>query len=307
MDTMEKKEKNSILIVDDSPNNLNVLFHLLRDDYTLYVAKNGLSAVEIAKAHTPDLILLDILMPDMNGFEVLRILKGLSTTKHIPIIFITALVDAKDEEAGLAMDAADYISKPFVPGIVRLRVGNQIKMVNYLREIERLSKMDELTKLANRRSFNEKLASEWGRAQREQTALGLIILDVDKFKIYNDTYGHQHGDIVLKTIAQILEEITQRSSDFVARWGGEEFIVLLPNTDADGAMKVAEKIRTEVEITEIPHQDGVSKVTVSAGVNVVVPDVNTIVDKYISDADEALYRAKSEGRNRVSMAGWLEL
>jgi len=304
---MEKKEKNSILIVDDSPNNLNVLFHLLRDDYTLYVAKNGLSAVEIAKAHTPDLILLDILMPDMNGFEVLRILKGLSTTKHIPIIFITALVDAKDEEAGLAMDAADYISKPFVPGIVRLRVGNQIKMVNYLREIERLSKMDELTKLANRRSFNEKLASEWGRAQREQTALGLIILDVDKFKIYNDTYGHQHGDIVLKTIAQILEEITQRSSDFVARWGGEEFIVLLPNTDADGAMKVAEKIRTEVEITEIPHQDGVSKVTVSAGVNVVVPDVNTIVDKYISDADEALYRAKSEGRNRVSMAGWLEL
>ena len=300
MESSEKK--NTILIVDDSADNLKILIHLLRDDYTLLVAKDGASAVEMAKAHTPDLILLDIIMPDMDGYEVLRIVKSTCETKHIPVIFITALDDAKDEEAGLAMDAADYISKPFVHGIVRLRVGNQIKMVNYLKEIERLSKMDELTKLANRRSFNEKLASEWGRAQREQTALGLIILDVDKFKTYNDTYGHQHGDTVLRTIAQTLEMITQRSSDFVARWAGEEFVVLLPNTNADGAMKVAEKIREEVEKTEIPHQDGISKVTISAGVNVIIPDVDSSVNKYISDADEALYRAKGEGRNRVSMA-----
>jgi len=299
-----KERKNSILIVDDQASNINVLIHLLRDEYTLHVAKEGSVAIDLASRHAPDLILLDILMSDMDGYEVLRQLRAIAATQNIPIIFITGLDSQEDEERGLSMNVADYISKPFSPTIVKLRVRNQIRMINYMREIERLGMTDALTGLSNRRSFNDALEKEWARAIREQQPLSLIMLDIDKFKNYNDTYGHQHGDVVLQTLANVLNTTIRRPADFIARWGGEEFVILLPMTDENGALQVAEKAREAMESSRIPHPDGfTTKATISAGVAGFVPDAGSVLDKFISEADKALYAAKEKGRNRVVSAG----
>ena len=275
----------------------------MRDEYTIYAAKDGDTAMQMATNHLPDLILLDIIMSGMNGYEVVNNLRSIESTKHIPIIFISGLVSKEDEERGLSMEVADYISKPFTPQIVKLRVRNQIRMINYMREIERLGMTDALTGLSNRRSFNSTLRKEWLRAIREQEPISLIILDIDRFKNYNDTYGHQHGDAVLQTVAEVLTRTVKRATDFVARWGGEEFTVLLPATDIEGASRMAEKIRQEMERAEIPHPDGfTTRVTISAGVNGLIPNKGSEADAFISDADRSLYTAKDTGRNRVVSA-----
>ena len=300
---MDEEKKNTILIVDDEITNLNLLIHALRNTYTLFVAKSGPAAIEMAKNHLPDLILLDIVMGEMDGYEVLRSLRDIEITQSIPVIFISGMNSQEDEEKGLALGVADYISKPFSPNIVKLRVRNQIRMINYLREIEHLSMTDALTGLSNRRSFNATLQREWGRAVRENESISMIILDIDMFKNFNDTYGHQHGDAALKIVAKVIVGTIKRPADFVARWGGEEFTVLLPSTDMDGAMVLAEEIRAAVEKIEIPHDDGfITRATISAGVSHLMPNKNSAVDKFISDADRALYSAKGQGRNRVVSA-----
>jgi len=294
--------KNSILIVDDDAGNLNKLVRLLRRDYTLYVAKDGYKAVEVAKRHLPDLILLDIIMPEMDGYEVVAALRVHDDTKNIPIIFITGLDSEEDEELGLALEVADYISKPFRDGIVRLRVENQIKMVNILRTIEKMSYIDALTGLPNRRSFNAQLSREWNRAIRETTPLSLAVMDVDFFKRYNDTYGHPQGDVLLQTIARVFTQSLRRSTDFVARWGGEEFTVLMPLTDSEGALDMAERMRVNVAATEVLLENGtVTQVTISLGVNTLVPTPSCDMGELVAGADKALYIAKREGRNRTEL------
>jgi diguanylate cyclase (GGDEF)-like protein len=200
------------------------------------------------------------------------------------------------------MNAADYISKPFSQEIVQLRVQNQIKIVNQMRTIERLSMIDQLTGIPNRRSFDERVRLEWKRSIREgiDNSISILVLDVDHFKNYNDTYGHQQGDVALQTVAGMFSKLLKRSSDFAARWGGEEFIILLPDTPLEGAMEIAENIRSNIEKTEIRHADGTkTKVTVSIGANAENPTVDSPVDAFISRADKALYAAKAAGRNRV--------
>jgi len=298
---MENQRMNSILIVDDEVLNLKMLRSVLHEEYTVYTAKDGLSAIEIATANKPDLILLDIIMPEMDGYEVLTILKSNVITRHIPIIFITGLDSKAEEEKGLSMDAADYISKPFSPGIVNLRVKNQIQIVNQIRTIELLSNLDQLTQIPNRRSLDQQVFSEWGRSMRENIPLSLLMIDVDKFKIYNDTYGHLQGDIVLKMVAKAIVATLHRAGDFAARFGGEEFCVLLPGADIVGAMLVAEQIRAAVESLVIHCEDGTgSKVTVSIGAHSLIPEglTDTIPD-LIDRADNALYIAKEAGRNCV--------
>ena len=300
---MDTEQKNSILIVDDEPSNLRLLSHILDPLYTIYTAKNGENAIEKAKEFLPDLILLDIIMPDMDGYDVLRALKNMDTTKHIPVIFITGLSSSEDEEKGLSLDAADYISKPFSSKIVKLRVHNQIQIINQVRTIEYLSKIDQLTDIPNRRSFDEKMHIEWHRAVRENTSVSILMIDIDNFKIYNDTYGHQQGDVVLQTMGKILKRVLMRPTDSYARWGGEEFTVLLPNTGLSGAMNIAEHIREDMQKYEIPCVDGtITRVTLSIGVNSIKPLQNSSVDLFISDADEALYTAKRTGRNKVAHA-----
>ena len=297
---MDKATRNSLLIVDDQKFNRDVLTRILSSEYTIYTAKNGMNAIERAIEYLPDVILLDIVMPEMDGYEVLKTLKSIDETREIPVIFISALAGSEDEEKGLSYDAADYISKPFSGAIVKLRVRNQIQIVNQLRTIESLSMTDQLTGVPNRRSLDKRLNMEWSRAIRDKTSLSVLIMDLDRFKNYNDTYGHQQGDVALKTAAKIFTRSLKRQSDFIARWGGEEFAFLLPNTASEGAFDVAEYIRANVENTDIPCSDGsITKITVSAGVNSQIPTPDSCIEFFIAGADEALYTAKKTGRNRV--------
>jgi diguanylate cyclase (GGDEF)-like protein len=297
------EEKNSLLIVDDENINLKVLNQILGSEYTLYTASNGKSAIEKAKEYKPDLIILDIVMPEMDGYETLKEIKRSDDIKHIPVIFITGLSNDMDEEKGLSLNAADYITKPFSATIVKLRVHNQIQIVNQLRTIENLSMKDQLTNIPNRRSFDERLNMEWKTAVRDQTPISILMIDIDKFKHINDTYGHQKGDIVLQEIAKTYPKAFHRPSDFAARWGGEEFVALLPHTHSDGAMEIAEKIRSVIEEMEIRlGKDASYRITVSIGVNTIIPAVETSIDSFITNADMALYEAKDTGRNRVVLA-----
>jgi diguanylate cyclase (GGDEF)-like protein len=295
-----KAKENSLLIVDDENSNLKFLSHILGEDYTIFSATNGASAIEKAKEYKPDLILLDILMPGLDGYQTLSELKNTEETKKIPVIFITGLDTAKDEEKGLSLDAADYIVKPFNPTVVKLRVRNQIQIVNQMRTIECLSMIDQLTNIPNRRSFDDRLKVEWKHAIREHEPISMMISDLDRFKAVNDTYGHQQGDVVLQKIAELFSKILKRPSDFAARWGGEEFVVLMPNTSLEGALDVAEKLRREVEETLISNANGPDiKITISIGVTSILPAADSSMDAFFSKADKALYTAKEAGRNKV--------
>lgn len=299
---MSPHEKFSILVVDDEKSNIDVLHHILKEEYTVYVAKNGQNAIRMARDHIPDLILLDVIMPDMSGFEVLEELKISGMTRNIPVIFITGLNNAEDEEKGFILGAVDYITKPFHRAIVKARVRTHLKIIEQMRVIERLSMLDALTNIPNRRSFNDQLNREWGRAVRNKTPISLLIIDVDKFKKYNDSYGHPQGDALLQAISVVFEQSLKRSTDFVARWGGEEFTILLPETDLNGAKEIAEKIRANIENLVIPCADGSpTSTTVSIGVNSESPVLGRPVAGFVSRADEALYAAKASGRNRVNI------
>jgi len=300
---MREEEKNSILIVDDEKSNLKFLSSILKTDYTIYTAKGGEDAIKKAEDLLPDLILLDILMPEMSGHEVAAALKNSKKTKEIPIIFISALGSSEDEEKGLTLEAVDYISKPFAPEVVKLRVRNQIQTINQLRASKYLSMTDPLTNMPNRRSFDNRFNMEWSHAMRVKAPISIFMLDVDKFKAFNDTYGHEHGDMVLQTVSSVITQTLKRPTDFAARWGGEEFIVLLRDMGINGALDLAEKIRSNIESTRIPCPDGsTTNVTISIGIAVqeTMP-CGCSNSEFLSRADKALYTAKETGRNRVCL------
>jgi len=290
--------KKKILIVDDDRMNITALVHFLKEQYEIIVATDGTTALETAKEQIPDIILLDILMPDMSGFDVLTKLKNSAVTMNIPVIFLTGLNNAADEEKGLSLGAVDYITKPFNKAIVRERIKTHTKMYDYIRTIEKLCMLDALTGLSNRRGFDTRMEAEWGRAHREKKTLGLIIIDIDNFKKYNDTYGHPEGDNVLQAISVMLIKTIHRSSDFIARWGGEEFCVLLPDTDLEGTYNIAEQIRCNVMKITTPHIDGKSTfITVSLGANSIIPGDNDLAANFIDEVDKLLYAAKRKGKN----------
>jgi diguanylate cyclase (GGDEF)-like protein len=291
--------KFSILVIDDEKSNILALTGILSEDYRVLAVMDSLDAVETVLEDMPDLILLDILMPEMDGYEIITALKANEKTQHIPVIFITGLDTAEAEEKGLVLGAADYIPKPFNAAIVKIRVRNQVKILDQYRTIERISLLDQLTGIPNRRSFENRIRLEWGKAAREQMPLSLLVIDIDRFKIYNDTYGHQQGDTVLQTLAQSFSVILKRPADFAARWGGEEFTVLLPNTNPSGAMEVAEQMRHYIENMVIVLNDTITRITLSIGVFTRMPGFSCSIDEFITNADKALYRAKNTGRNRV--------
>ena len=302
-ETKWTEKKNTVLVVEDDALSITVLTQILQDDHIVHVEKDGTNAVETARRLLPDLILLDVVMPKMNGFEVMTRLKAMQVTSTIPVIFITGLSNPQDEEKGLALGAADYIHKPFSPAIVKLRVRNQLQIVNQLRLINHLSVTDTLTGLFNRRHFNTRLKYEWNRAVREKNSLSILMIDVDNFKNYNDTYGHLQGDIVLKSVAAILKQHLLRATDMLARWGGEELVVLLPITDLEGACIVAEKLRLAVESYEFMHNGTPTYVTISIGVNCVAPwEYICNAKRFVDEADKALYQAKKTGKNKFVVA-----
>lgn len=291
----------TILVVDDERSSLDVLMHILKPEYDLRIAKSGTSALKVAEECHPDLILLDILMPDMDGFELLTRLKSSDSTRDIPIIFITGLAQAEDEEKAFNLGARDYIVKPFNNSIVRARVRTQLQIVKQIRTIERLGMIDALTDIPNRRRFDNHLAVEWGQAVRTQSSLALLMADADHFKIYNDTYGHPQGDLLLQTLAQCIVACLRRPSDLAARLGGEEFGVIFPNTDLAGAIQVAECIRSLVESTSVPclYKDAATLITVSVGAAALIPGPDDKLEDFFAQADAKLYEAKMHGRNKV--------
>ncbi|GHV42515.1 hypothetical protein FACS189490_11660 [Clostridia bacterium] len=296
-----EREKRRILIVDDEVSNIAVLSEILRGEYAVSAVKNGQAAVKTALNDRPDLILLDILMPDIDGYEVIKELKSIETTSHIPVIFITGLSSVADEEKGLRLGAVDYITKPFNNLIVRARVGTHIKIVEQMRTIERLGMIDALTDIPNRRFFDKRLHEEWRRMCRQEKYISILMIDVDKFKVYNDTYGHPQGDVLLKFVAKTMTECLRRPADMAARVGGEEFSVILSDMDVNGAAVVAERIRAAVEAGIVLREgtDEPTSVTVSIGVNAIVPKTDLTIHEFIEQADKNLYTAKTTGRNRV--------
>lgn len=293
-----------ILAVDDDRFNLSVLTDILKTGYDMVTAGCGEEALRLAREKKPDLILLDIIMPGMDGFEVLKELKQCDTTRHIPVICITGLKSVKDEERGFFLGAVDYITKPFQNTIVKARVGTHMQIVKHIRTIERLGMIDVLTDLPNRRNFEKQLGAEWGRGAREKTWLSLLTIDVDMFKSYNDTYGHPQGDVLLRSIARVFSASLRRSTDYIARIGGEEFAAILPDTDMPGAGKIAEDIRRNVEQNRVPCRDdnSITYVTVSIGVASAVPTLEGSISDFLNRSDKALYTAKREGRNRTCCA-----
>lgn len=296
------KPKETVLIVDDERVNLNVLVELLSPLYETMVAKTGELALQRLEGDDlPDIVLLDVVMPGLDGYEVCRQIKQSPRTADIPVIFITALDGDMDEQRGLELGAADYISKPFSPALVRLRVRNHLKMKRQSDLLRDMATMDGLTSIPNRRCFNQALDSEWVHSTRYRVPLSLILMDIDFFKAYNDNYGHLAGDECLMRVAQALSVAVGRRSDLVARYGGEEFVCLLPNVDREGAMQVAENFRRAVEKMAIPHEHSrvAPNVTLSLGVSTLIARPDMSADALIKAADANLYQAKEQGRNRV--------
>lgn len=291
-----------VLVVDDQPANLRVLGEALRQDYDVRIATSGEKALALAtEADGPDLVLLDVVMPGMNGYEVIRQLKDDPATRSIPVIFVTSLGDEEDEYRGLALGAVDYLAKPVHLPIALARIRTHVDLKRKTDQLEQLALRDGLTGVPNRRSLDERLELEWRRAARNHAPLSFLLADVDFFKRYNDRYGHAAGDDCLRRVASALSGSVRRGMDMLARYGGEEFAALLPETDAAGALAVAEKMRRAVQALALPHEDSEvgPMVTVSLGAATLIPEPERPCMDIIPLADARLYEAKRGGRNQA--------
>jgi len=297
--------KPTLLLVDDTPSNLRLLCDALAPEYELLIATNGDKALEIAsRAPVLDAILLDIMMPGMDGYEVCRRLKMLSRVQDVPVLFLTAANSEQSEEIGFGVGASDYIAKPFCVPVLKARLHAQVEWRRRAVMLEQLALIDPLTGLGNRRRFDQALDNEWKRALRQQTPLGLMIIDVDNFKAFNDRYGHGVGDQVLRFVGDSLRSVVKRPSDQLVRYAGDEFAVLLPDTTEAGARALAEHL---VQVVHEPQQplDLVGEalgVSVSVGFCAVIPDGRREPADLVRLADAALFEAKRQGRNRACSA-----
>jgi len=298
---MKKQHDHTILAVDDSPENLDLIRNILEPYYSVKVAPTGELALHIARTQQPDMVLLDIMLNDINGYEICHQLKSNDRTRNIPVIFLTAKRSEADEIQGFKIGGCDYITKPFSPAIMLARIKTHIQLKAKTDLLEKLASLDGLTEIPNRRAFDTALERQFNQAQRTGTPLSLLILDIDYFKKFNDHYGHPMGDECLRRVASTLMELTHRPEDLVARLGGEEFAILLPNTDNTGAALRAEQYRISIENLNIPHQlnNPTPHVTISIGVGTIMPKPNDRLSDLIKAADDALYQAKNQGRNQI--------
>jgi diguanylate cyclase (GGDEF)-like protein len=304
-----------VFVVDDNPNNLALLAGLLRAaDYKVRAANDGRRALQMIRTLRPEIVMLDVSMPGMDGYEVCRELKKDESLRDIPVIFISAHDDVLDKVTAFKAGGVDYVTKPFQAEEVLARVETQLGLARLRRELEEknrkleranhllrsLSFLDALTGIANRRYFDTMLDREWSRAVRAGSTISVVIADIDHFKLLNDGYGHPRGDECLKRVATAIVEASHRPADCVARYGGEEFAMILPETDAAGAGHTAERVRSSVESLGLEHQSSpFGIVTVSLGAATCVPADGRTAPDLIAAADQALYRAKTGGRNRV--------
>lgn len=332
LEAIPKKEY--ILVVDDTPPNLQLLLATLtRKGYEAHGITDGSVALANMQNKLPDLVLLDINMPNIDGFQVCQQLKSNDLTRDVPVMFISGRDEVLDKVQAFALGGVDYITKPFQIAELLARVENQLALRRLQRQLqeqnellkieinnriiaetslqeankqlERLVNLDGLTELANRRCFDEYLEQEWQRMAREQMPLSLIMCDIDFFKNYNDTYGHVAGDDCLRKVSRLLREAVRRPADLAARYGGEEFVLVLPNTDIEGSVVIAENVRQGLIDLKMMHEDSsVSKfVTISMGVTALIPKADSHPSVLLTAADYALYRAKELGRNQTYQIG----
>lgn len=316
-------DKEKVLVVDDSSDNLEILSYILTfKGYEVVTSDRGQKALEIARTDPPDIILLDIGMPEMDGYEICQRLRSGENTRDIPIIFVSAWNQANNKTRAFRYGGNDYITKPYQMEEVIARVENQLQIQRLKTELEnknqRLSQelyrqknqeqqllkinqklgqlvnIDSLTQLANRHRFDEFLTREWYRRRRDNSSLSLIICDIDYFKLYNDRFGHIAGDECLKQVAEVISQGVKRPADLAARYGGEEFAIILPQTPAQNALKVAERIRLSVKKLHLPHPSSLvdDYISLSLGVSCIVPDSKSTEEQLLSTADRALYEAK---------------
>jgi diguanylate cyclase (GGDEF)-like protein len=302
-----------ILIVDDTHENMEIIGKMLEQEgYDLYLADNGVSAIDLVEKIDFDLILMDIMMPDMDGFETTVAIRQLKPDADVPVILLTAKVDIESVVKGFEIGAADYVRKPFNALELKARVKYQLSLGWMRSEIEFKNRclqeaydqlkqcaiLDPLTKLFNRSEIMERLQHEINRFERSGKTFSILIGDIDDFKQVNDTYGHQFGDFVLQTMSDLFVE-NLRKQDSVSRWGGDEFLFLLPETDEAGAVILAEKLRKAIEESSIVHANHQVSMTMTFGICCFeqVQSYEALIDR----ADEALYQGKADGRNRVAV------
>ncbi|QGM45319.1 diguanylate cyclase [Methylocystis heyeri] len=293
-----------ILIVDDQPINIQLMYDAIRELGEVFFATSGEQALAFCAKTPPDLVLLDVEMPGMDGYEVCRRLKEVPELAQIPVIFVTARGGVEDEVRALEAGGVDFITKPVNLAVARARVKTHLALKAQSDFLRNLASMDGLTGIANRRQFDRLMPLEWRYCQRHNFSLGVLMIDVDHFKLYNDRLGHQSGDACLQSVAATITKHLRRPHDLAARYGGEEFICLMPETDSDGAEARAEEIRAAVERLGLPHpaSETAPVVTVSVGAASASPGEDVSCTDLTLRADQALYAAKAAGRNQVCLA-----
>ena len=312
----------NILLVDDDPATIQLLARILASVGALRFATGGADALRLARESVPDLVLLDAQMPGISGFQVCELLKADPLLAEVPVIFVTSHSEAEFEVTGFEIGAADFIVKPVTPALVLSRVKAQLRVKHMADELRRISSIDALTGVANRRRFDDALAREWQRTRRSGAPMALLMVDVDHFKAFNDRYGHPAGDACLRSAAQALASVGLRPADLVARYGGEEFAVLLPGTPRNGAQHVAHLVLKSIAGLAIGHAASptAGHVTVSVGVGCYDDDSacweapssdsrfgtdllarRASAANLVEAADHALYAAKRAGRDQAWM------
>ena len=289
-----------ILVIDDSPVQAGFLSSILADDYELTTCNTAEEGLKAAKEGDFSLILLDVVMPGMDGFMLLQELKAVEITRYVPVILLTSLSDVQYEERGLLLGAVDYVTKPFNPTIIKARVNTHIQLYRYQSRFKEQAMIDELTGVANRRRYEDGSAARWREAVRFELPFSICMFDIDKFKLYNDTFGHPAGDRVIATVAQTVASHFQRSTDLFARYGGEEFVAVFLGSQGTTAFEFMKTVRQSVEDLQIQHNSPVSPwVTISAGGVTLVPRLGDKLETCLKLADTMLYDAKRLGRNMV--------
>ncbi|NJN31511.1 MAG: diguanylate cyclase [Synechococcales cyanobacterium RM1_1_8] len=324
------RPRTAILVVDDNPNNLSLAVEFLAaTPFNVCVAMDGETALEIARLVRPQIMLLDVMLPDISGFEFCERLKQQPDFQGIAVIFMTVRSEPQDKARGFAVGGVDYITKPLERLELLSRLMSHARSQARIHALEQqqqalqrqyqqlearhrslltdnhrlqaLIHLDSLTQVGNRRCFDTRLGEEWLRLRRAQLPLSLILLDIDYFKAYNDFYGHPAGDDCLVQVAQSVGRVLKRPGDLLTRYGGEEFAIVLPASDVAGALYVADRIQAEIQQLGVPHAASPlgPLLTVSQGVSTLVPSMDQSVLQLIQDADQALYLAKRQGRNQV--------
>jgi len=299
-----EERKPVLLIVDDQPLIVRQIFEIFQEDFHIFMASDGDQCLKMCVELIPDVVLLDVNMPKMNGYETCEEIKNNPSTSHIPVIFVTSSISEEDEVKGFELGAVDFIRKPINPTVTWARVLNHVQLKRQSDMLRSLALVDGLTGVSNRFQFDEQFLCGWMSCARESTPFSLLMIDVDHFKKFNDEHGHQAGDECLRIIAQTISSKIRRPNDLLARYGGEEFACLLPNTDLAGAKEVAANILKSIEeakilFTDNDEQRKSENVTVSIGVSCQIPRKNEDPKSLLKAADEQLYIAKNEGRNRV--------